>query len=144
MPPSSYFETAANLLFTDENTETEADLALDEAQQLDLIDASNELPVRLLPLLHYADDMHYQRLYLDFHYRWRHPYLIDFSNAAFYGSRLLPMPDSPTTKLPPISFVAVNGLYHNQTSIPDEAKAVVHFLLYRLTGLTHAKAGCPR
>ncbi|MBK6611711.1 MAG: DUF4011 domain-containing protein [Sphingobacteriales bacterium] len=133
MPPSSYFETAANLLFTDENTETEADLALDEAQQLDLIDASDGL-AGADSLLHYADDMHYQRLYLDFHYRSRHPYLIDFSNAAFYGSRLLPMPIPQQLNYQPISFVAVNGLYHNQTNA-DEAKAVVHFLLYQLTAL---------
>lgn len=60
-------------------------------------------------LLTYAQNSDYEFNYLDFHYRSQHPHLIDFSNAAFYGKRLVPMPPTFTGK--PIIFRQVNGVY---------------------------------
>jgi very-short-patch-repair endonuclease len=51
--------------------------------------------------------------------------LIDFSNHAFYGLRLIPVP--PEQEYTPIAFIQVNGIYENQTN-PAEARQVVDLL----------------
>lgn len=114
MPPSDYFQShQAQLL--DTNADADPDTLYTEDS--DLADRES--------LLAYAEDRNFEQSYLDFHYRSQHPYLIDFSNAAFYQSRLVPMPAlSPYT---PIYFEAVNGVYGNQTN-PAEADAIVRYL----------------
>jgi len=112
MPPSDSFATKGVL-----NTLESID---DEEIENDIDAADKE------SLLKFADDEGYKFSYLNFHYRSRHPYLIDFSNAAFYESRLVPMPAREAYK--PISFISLNGLYEDNTN-PAEARKVVEILL---------------
>jgi len=117
MPPSNYFAPGIVLGLPDGDE--------------DLDDESTEIPEDDIEmaekdsLLHYAVDSKFEKSYLDFHYRSRHPYLIDFSNAAFYGSRLTPMPAKYVYK--PIRLLRVNGLYENKTN-PAEVEAVIDIL----------------
>lgn len=119
MPPTTYFGMANHLLI-DESEEDE-----DEWQPNDTDLATKE------SLLEYAEDSGYQHSFLDFHYRSRHPQLIDFSNAAFYGSRLVPMPAQKTEK--PIRFFPVNGIYHKHVNEAEAAK-ILDILLDDICG----------
>lgn len=76
-------------------------------------------------LLDFAISQEYQDHYLDIHYRSKHPDLIQFSNAAFYHSRLIPKP--PTKKYKPIEYYAVKGNFINQINT-QEAKAIVNYI----------------
>ena len=79
MPPSDYFASRGiNLDGDPEDSDIDMDSDLDMAESDSLLD--------------YAEESGYHYSYLDFHYRSRHPALIDFSNAAFYKNRLLPLP----------------------------------------------------
>jgi hypothetical protein len=109
MPPSSYFSNEIVLW-----DETE-----DEAEERDLFLAESA------SLLEYAVDAGYHPTYLDFHYRSRHPDLIAFSNAGFYGSRLIPMP--PKTPYQALFFKQVAARYSSSVN-KEEAKAIVDFL----------------
>jgi very-short-patch-repair endonuclease len=80
-------------------------------------------------LLTYAQNADFEFNYLDFHYRSRHPHLIDFSNAAFYGKRLVAMPPSINSK--PIEMREVNGVYSDNTN-PGEAKEIIKILFEEL------------
>ena len=101
--------------------------ALDSVDSLEDEDVENDIDAAdKESLLKFADDKGYKFSYLNFHYRSRHPYLIDFSNAAFYDSRLVPMPAGKDYS--PISFVSVNGVYENNTN-PAEARQVIEILL---------------
>jgi hypothetical protein len=112
MPPPSYFSN--DIVFWEEELENEEnepdkDSFLAESQSL----------------LEFADDSLYQSTYLDFHYRSQHPDLIAFSNAGFYGSRLVPMPAVSDYKA--MHFNAINGTYAQGINMA-EAKAIVNFL----------------
>jgi very-short-patch-repair endonuclease len=124
MPPSSYFTSADFSIDSDEETielmPIEEQLKHDAVQDL----ANKE------SLLQFASDLKYEDIYLDIHYRSRHPFLIDFSNAAFYGNRLSPLPAKIDYK--PIRFISVNGLYENQTNI-SEVKQVINILKKHIT-----------
>jgi superfamily I DNA and/or RNA helicase/very-short-patch-repair endonuclease len=119
MPPSSYFTSADFSIDSEEETieviPIEEQLHHDAVQDL----ANKE------SLLQFASDLKYEDIYLDIHYRSRHPLLIDFSNAAFYGNRLSPLPAKIDYK--PIRFINVNGVYENQTN-NSEAKQVIDIL----------------
>lgn len=117
MPPSQYFASSNTLLLND--GEYADDLAEQPtfADDTDLADRDS--------LLSYAEDLNYNRSFLDFHYRSRHPYLIDFSNAAFYGSRLVPMP--AVTPYTPIQFISLNGNYAGSIN-SEEAEKIVSLL----------------
>jgi len=109
MPPSSYFSADAAILDETEDIEEEKDLFLAQSASL----------------LEYAGDAGYHPTYLDFHYRSRHPDLIAFSNAGFYGSRLVPMP--PCQAYQAIHFRQVDGTYKDGVN-HAEAQAIVQFL----------------
>ena len=109
MPPSSYFSSEIVLWDDQEDTENEKDQFLAESASL----------------LEFAADAGYYPTYLDFHYRSKHPDLIAFSNAGFYGSRLIPMP--PKKEYQAMFFHQVNGTYENSINT-DEAKAVVEYV----------------
>lgn len=117
MPPSSYFQSDS--VTVDENNDNSDEEIFDDSPIL----AQSE------SLLKFAESSDFSLSYLDFHYRSRHPFLIDFSNAAFYGSRLVPMPARINHK--PIRFVRVDGLYENRIN-PSEAQKIVEFLFYKL------------
>lgn len=107
MPPSIHFSTQGS---------TVADL---DSLEDDVVFSEEE------SLLTYAKNADFEFNYLDFHYRSQHPFLIDFSNAAFYGKRLIPMP--PTSKVKPIEIREVNGLYENNTN-RKEAEEILSLL----------------
>ena len=64
--------------------------------------------------LEFAEELNFEKKHLDFHYRSRHPYLIDFSNYAFYHQRLKPLPNS--FEYTPIKYIQVNGTYSDHTN----------------------------
>ncbi|ANQ52509.1 DUF4011 domain-containing protein [Flammeovirga sp. MY04] len=107
MPPSSYFDKGGDLDL-DEELE-EADVALAESDSL----------------LTFAKDSTFKFSYLDFHYRSQHPHLIDFSNAAFYGSRLIPMPNVKDYQ--PIKLHQIDGLYADRSNA-KEAEEIINFI----------------
>jgi len=124
MPPSSYFQ-GGNAILTpadeDEESESFDTMKISAAKtnnSLELADSES--------LLVYAENSNYKQSYLKIHYRSQHPSLINFSNHAFYGKRLLPMPCKQEYKC--IQFVEVNGLYEDQVN-RDEAQQVVDILL---------------
>jgi len=110
MPPSSYFlseMTIDNAQVTTEEAENAVYLAESES------------------LLEYAEENTFEQTHLSYHYRSQHPFLIDFSNSAFYGDRLIPMPAVENYK--PIRLINVDGLYKNSTN-EKEALEIVSIL----------------
>ncbi len=109
MPPSNYFQSNAELLEVDNNEDDD-----DEGdEQAVLAEAES--------LLQYTSDLqNINKSYLDFHYRSKHPALIDFSNNAFYGGNLIPFPAQEVYK--PIEFRAVNGRYETRTNPAEVAE----------------------
>jgi len=110
MPPSNYFSKIFDGFVEDED-----DLE-DEEEQI-TVDRDNIL-LSCESLLEFATELNFQRKHLDFHYRSRHPYLIDFSNHAFYNQRLKPLPNN--FDYVPIKYVQVNGTFSEHT---NEAEA---------------------
>jgi very-short-patch-repair endonuclease len=113
MPPSSHFSGQAN---------GQANQALEELED-DVVFAEEE------SLLTYASNANFEFNYLDFHYRSLHPHLIDFSNAAFYGKRLVPMP--PTSHEKPIELRETAGVYADNQN-PGEADEILRILFDEL------------
>lgn len=135
MPPSNFFQGGTALLSpTEEDYEEEQSASEIETlnryanNALDLADSES--------LLVYAENCNYKQSYLKVHYRSKHPYLIDFSNHAFYGKRLIPMPAKVEYK--PIQFIEVNGLYEDQVN-RDEARQVVDILLNHIKPFKNGK-----
>ncbi len=119
MPPTSYFASSKTMLIDlSESDEDATDFELVDSDDSDLAEKES--------LLEYAEDTGYQRSFLDFHYRSRHPDLIAFSNAAFYGSRLVPMPAQKDYQA--IELIEVGGLYHKSVN-KEEAERVLELLL---------------
>ncbi|GBU24564.1 hypothetical protein R83H12_01198 [Fibrobacteria bacterium R8-3-H12] len=120
MPPSNFFQSSSISIELQED-----DFEEDEEEQIEnsnnFVDLANSES-----LLVYAENSNYKPSYLDIHYRSQHPDLIQFSNNAFYGGRLIPMPAK--NEYTPIHFIEVNGLYQDQVN-EDEAKKVIEILL---------------
>lgn len=115
MPPSNYFSKVFDGTIEDEDeieTETE------------IIAYKNSL-LNIESLLDFAMENQFEKNHLDFHYRSKHPYLIDFSNHAFYNSRLKPLPSKSEQK--PIEFFQVNGIFDEHIN-KEEAKKVLEIL----------------
>lgn len=121
MPPSNYFGPRIQI-----DEEGDVDEAEDEDNGFSQADVILSL-AESESLLKFSEDAEFNSSNLDFHYRSRHPQLINFSNAAFYGTRLIPMP--PRSKIKPIRFVEINGIYDRKKSVNlEEAEAVVKLL----------------
>jgi superfamily I DNA and/or RNA helicase/very-short-patch-repair endonuclease len=102
MPPSNYF--AAGLDGTEE-------IEPNEEQDKDKIRIDSMLDAQ--SLLEFSEYLKFKnRSYLDFHYRSKHPALINFSNAAFYGWNLCPLPVNGIDYTP-IVLKEVNGIYES-------------------------------
>ena len=127
MNPSNYFMQSKPLLYSKIEEEDNED---EDISTQDLEGADSE------SLLTYAEDNNYKSFYLDFHYRSQHPHLIDFSNAAFYNTRLMPMPAQKNYA--PIQLQSINGLYKDKTN-EDEANAIINYLLDSVTESDIAK-----
>jgi superfamily I DNA and/or RNA helicase/very-short-patch-repair endonuclease len=78
-------------------------------------------------LLEYAIRRGYKETYLDIHYRSKHPDLIEFSNCAFYGSRLKPLP--PRVDYKAFSYFNLGGIYNQSEGINEmEAEKVIDII----------------
>lgn len=108
MPPSSHFSNQ-NATVTGDIDELEDDVVYSEEESL----------------LTFAQNADYEFNYLDFHYRSQHPHLIDFSNAAFYAKRLVPMP--PSSDVQPIMMREVQSVYEDNTNA-GEADEILKIL----------------
>ena len=114
MPPSNYFSKVFDGSLEDEDDLTEESI----------ITQKNSL-LNIESLLDFALEYQFDKNHLDFHYRSKHPYLIDFSNHAFYNSRLKPLPSFSEIK--PIDFYQVNGFFHEHIN-EKEADKVLEIL----------------
>ncbi len=124
MPPSSYFESSKQII-DDNNDDDDIEELSSEELSVQLLNSSSKESALTESLLQFAIDIGFTKTYLDMHYRSRHPNLIAFSNVCFYGSRLVPMPETITS--PPISYFHVNGLYENRKNLA-EAKEIVRLI----------------
>nr|WP_309398462.1 AAA domain-containing protein [Cerasicoccus maritimus] len=115
LPPTRFFES--NVAESDDtDAETIEELAEQQMSETeDLLSASLNLDV--------------EEAFLDVHYRSRNEALIGFSNEAFYGRRLQPIPGHPRNKAlqAPLKLTSVDGVYQERTN-PDEAIAAVDLL----------------
>ena len=127
MPPSNYFSK-----IFDGSVEDEDDVEDDEVP---VIDRDNIL-LSCESLLDFATELRFDKRFLDFHYRSRHPYLIDFSNHAFYNQRLIPLPNN--FDYLPINHIQVNGTYSDHTN-ESEAEAVLSILENNIHRLPNGK-----
>ncbi len=105
MPPSNFFGN--DVIFWNENE--------DENNAEDFLAESKSL-------LEYADDANYKSSYLDYHYRSLHPDLIQFSNYAFYQSRLIPLPEKQPYQA--IHYANVEGIYKDGTNVTEADEIV--------------------
>jgi superfamily I DNA and/or RNA helicase len=116
MPPSNYFSKVLDGIVEDEDD-------IDEEDEIK-IDRDNIL-LSCESLLDFAVDLNFEKRYLDFHYRSKHPYLIDFSNHAFYNRRLQPLPND--FDYIPIKYIQVNGTFSDHSN-ETEAEAVLSII----------------
>jgi hypothetical protein len=122
LPPTRFFETV--VASSEQGGAIETDQDLFEHQQGEVED-----------LLTAALGLDIEQSYLDVHYRSRNSDLIAFSNNAFYGSRLQPIPGHPRNRarFAPITLYRAGGVYRDGTNEAEAAQIVriVHDLLRR-------------
>ncbi|MCR8666224.1 AAA domain-containing protein [Aestuariibaculum sp. M13] len=116
MPPSNYFTKLYDGSINDEDDLEDEDEVLINSEDIALSCES---------LLEFAEQLSFEKKYLDFHYRSQHPYLIDFSNHAFYNKRLIPLPNKVEYK--PINFIQVDGVYSDNSN-EREAEVVLSII----------------
>jgi hypothetical protein len=121
MPPSNFFNRVL-----DGSIDNEDDVNEDEDE---VVFDRNNIFLSCESLLDFANELKFDKRHLDFHYRSRHPYLIDFSNHAFYGRRLKPMPNNHNYT--PISFIDVQGSFIDFVN-EAEADKVLDILEYHI------------
>ena len=119
LPPMRFFEQS---LAESDDVAAESAEEVFEQQQSEAED-----------LLSAALNLSVQEAFLDVHYRSRNEALIGFSNAAFYGNRLQPIPGHPRNKAfqTPIKLVRVDGVYQergNKAEAGAAAKLVAELL----------------
>lgn len=113
MPPSNWFAKNAD------------NSNLDDEEDDDLTLASTDVE----SLLEYAEHFKNAKQFashLDFHYRSKHPALIEFSNCAFYGSNLCPLPNR-LAETTPFEYHYIAGAYVDRMN-KDEAFKVVEII----------------
>ena len=116
MPPSNYFSKVFDGTIEDEDD-------IDEDDEI-VVDRDNIL-LSCESLLDFGSELNFEKRHLDFHYRSRHPYLIDFSNYAFYNQRLKPLPN--TFDYTPIKYIQVNGTFSDHIN-DAEAEMVLSII----------------
>ena len=116
MPPSNYFSKVFDGTIEDEDD-------IDEEDEI-VVDRDNIL-LSCESLLDFGSELNFEKRHLDFHYRSRHPYLIDFSNYAFYNQRLKPLPN--TFDYTPIKYIQVNGTFSDHLN-DAEAEMVLSII----------------
>lgn len=116
MPPSNYFSKMFDGSIEDQEDQEEEDEII--------IDRDNLL-LSCESLLEFATEFDFQKKHLDFHYRSKHPYLIDFSNYAFYNQRLKPLPNNLDYN--PIKYINVGGTFSDHSN-DTEAEYILSIL----------------
>lgn len=101
MPPSNYFSKVFDGAIEDEDE-------LEEEEDVVKLDKDNIL-LSCESFLDFGSELSFEKCHLDFHYRSKHPFSIDFSNHAFYNQRLQPLPNPYNYQ--PIQLIQVNGIY---------------------------------
>ena len=123
MPPSNYF--AAGIDGVADSSDDDA-----ETQNTPNIRPNSMLDAE--SLLEFSEYLEKKNMsYLDFHYRSKHPALIEFSNTAFYGGNLCPLPVNGEDYTP-IILKEVNGTYEGgkgRNINKQEAAEVVNMLV---------------
>jgi very-short-patch-repair endonuclease len=116
MPPSNYFSKVFDGTIEDEDD-------IEEEDEI-IVDRDNIL-LSCESLLDFGSELNFEKRHLDFHYRSRHPYLIDFSNYAFYNQRLKPLPN--TFDYTPVKYIQVNGTFSDHIN-DAEAEMVLSII----------------
>jgi hypothetical protein len=127
MPPSNYFAKRFDGM-TDEEGEAEDDT--------EIIFDKNNILLSCESLLDFASELKFDKRHLDFHYRSRHPYLIDFSNHAFYKGRLKPLPNK--FDYVPITYIQVNGSFIDYAN-ENEAERVLDIIEFGIQRMPDGK-----
>jgi very-short-patch-repair endonuclease len=127
MPPSNYFSKVFDGIIEDEED-------YDEEEKI-VVDKEDIL-LSCESLLDFGSELNFQKKHLDFHYRSRHPYLIDFSNYAFYNQRLKPLPNN--FEYIPIKYIQVNGTFSEHTN-EAEAETVLSIIDNNINRLPNGK-----
>ncbi|WP_417355358.1 AAA domain-containing protein [Flavobacterium sp.] len=128
MPPSNYFSKIFDGTIDDED---EFDDEIERIRN----DAGNSL-LECESLLDFAAELGFEKKHLDFHYRSRHPYLIDYSNYAFYNQRLKPLPNG--FDYIPINYIPVNGTYSDNSN-DSEAETVLSIIENNISRLPNGE-----
>lgn len=135
MPPSSFFSTSVTIdeeYEGDDNETAKEDedsidtALLEEFKQQNLLNL-----VQSESLLEFAEELNFDEKMLDIHYRSHHPDLIEFSNRAFYKSKLIPSPAYTfDDQYKPISFWQINSQYNSkpENNNPGEADKVIEIV----------------
>lgn len=126
MPPSSYFSKIFDGTMDEEEDEEEEEIQIDR----------DNILLSCESLLDFAEELSFEKRYLDFHYRSKHPYLIDFSNYAFYNRRLKPLPNE--SDYIPIKYIQVNGTFSDHCN-EIEAEAVLSIIENNIQRLPSGK-----
>ena len=127
MPPSNYFSKIFNDSIDDED-----DFEEDDEIKVD----RDNILLSCESLLDFASELSFEKKHLDFHYRSKHPYLIDFSNYAFYNKRLKPLPNK--FEYTPIKYIQVNGTYSDHTN-EVEAETVLSIIENNINRLPNSE-----
>jgi very-short-patch-repair endonuclease/superoxide dismutase len=116
MPPSNYFSKVFDGAVEDEDELEDED---------EIIVYKDNMLLSCESLLDFALELNFEKQHLDFHYRSKHPYLIDFSNHAFYEQRLKPLPNN--FDYTPIKYIPVGGIFSEHTN-EAEAEMVLEII----------------
>lgn len=118
MPPSNYFSKVYDGTIENEDE-------IEDEDEDEIVVNRNNILLSCESLLDFGVELNFEKRHLDFHYRSRHPYLIDFSNYAFYNQRLKPLPN--TFDYTPIKYIQVNGTFSDHIN-DAEAEMVLSIL----------------
>ena len=128
MPPSNYFSKIFDGTMDDEDD-------FEEEEKEIIIDRDNIL-LSSESLLDIGEELSFEKRFLDFHYRSKHPFLIDFSNHAFYHNRLCPLPNSFDYN--PFKFIQCDGTFSDHCN-EREAEYVIQILEKSINRLSNGK-----
>lgn len=128
MPPSNYFSKIFDGTMDDEDD-------FEEEEQDLIIDRDNIL-LSCESLLDVGEELSFEKRFLDFHYRSKHPFLIDFSNHAFYHNRLCPLPNNSDYN--PMKFIQCDGTFSDHCN-EREAEYVIQILEKGINRLSNGK-----
>jgi very-short-patch-repair endonuclease/transcription elongation GreA/GreB family factor len=127
MPPTNYFSKIFDGAIDDEE---------DYEEENEIVVDKENILLSCESLLDFGVELNFDKKYLDFHYRSRHPYLIDFSNYAFYNQRLKPLPNN--FEYVPIKYMQVNGTFSDHTN-EAEADTVLSIIENNINRLPNGK-----